>query len=140
MSSTLAMILATGMTVPGIGPEKVSGEIEQRLDLRGKWEGYHFLLGGEFCRVKLQGEELRVELSDGRYVTHEIEFTDKGRGSVHIILAVGGVVTFRYRGVYRYEGDRLVICYGKPGISKDTSFSAEIGQHFLIIRRVKSGK
>ena len=41
MSSALAMILMTAMVVPGNGPEKVSGEVEQeqRLDLSGEWEG-----------------------------------------------------------------------------------------------------
>jgi hypothetical protein len=38
MSLALAMILAAGMTV-GNGPEKVSGEVKQKLDLRGEWEG-----------------------------------------------------------------------------------------------------
>ncbi len=138
--SALAMILAAGMTV-GSGPEQVSGETEQRLDVRGKWEGYHFLLFGESSeRVQLQGEELKVALPDGLYATHEIEFTDKGRGSVHIILAVGGVVTCRFRGVYRYEGDRLIICYGKPGIPENPSIWADIGQHFLVFRRVKPRK
>ena len=39
MSSALAMVLMAAMTVPGNGPEKVSGEVEKRLDLRGEWEG-----------------------------------------------------------------------------------------------------
>jgi hypothetical protein len=43
MSSALAMILTAAMAVPGNGPEKVSGEIEDGLNLGGKWEGilYH---------------------------------------------------------------------------------------------------
>lgn len=39
MSSALAMILAVGMTVPGDVPKEGMGEIEERLDLSGKWEG-----------------------------------------------------------------------------------------------------
>jgi hypothetical protein len=37
--STLVLILAAGTTVPGSGPEKVSAEMVQGLDLRGEWEG-----------------------------------------------------------------------------------------------------
>jgi hypothetical protein len=35
--STLVLMMA--MVVPGNGPEMVSGEVEQRLDLHGKWKG-----------------------------------------------------------------------------------------------------
>ncbi len=39
MSTALAIILAAGITVPSIGPEKASGETkEPRLDLRGEWD------------------------------------------------------------------------------------------------------
>lgn len=37
--SALAMILTAAIVVPGDVPEKVLGEIEQRLDLSGEWEG-----------------------------------------------------------------------------------------------------
>ena len=37
--SALAMILMTAMVVPGKGPEKVSMEMEQGLDLSEEWEG-----------------------------------------------------------------------------------------------------
>jgi hypothetical protein len=37
--SALAMILTAAMAVPRNGPENVSGEVEQGLDLREEWEG-----------------------------------------------------------------------------------------------------
>jgi len=43
MSSAFAMILMATMAVPGNGPEKVSEEVEQRLDVSGEWEGVWWL-------------------------------------------------------------------------------------------------
>jgi hypothetical protein len=56
------MILAAGMAVPGIGPEKVSGEMrEPRLDLRGEWKGTYGAKDGETASGRLGGGVLTLE-------------------------------------------------------------------------------
>jgi hypothetical protein len=140
MSSALAMVLTAAMAVPGSGPEQVSAEMEQGLDLRGKWEGYLFQSARKPCRVWLQGTELRELLKDGEYVTHKIEFTDAGQGAVNITLAVRGIETISYRGVYKHEDARLLIRFSQSGVPGRTSFQAGTRQCLLFLCRVKPRK
>jgi hypothetical protein len=92
MSSALAIILAAGMAV-GNGPEKVSGEREQWLDLRGEWEGT--LMHGIG-----QGSIL---IREGIWCLNNM--TDEGRGELRV-----GRGESRWLGIYRQDGDRLIIC------------------------------
>jgi hypothetical protein len=57
--SALAMILVAAMGLPGDGSEKVSGEMEQGLDLRGTWEGTYSTDGMQIWSARLSGETLR---------------------------------------------------------------------------------
>jgi hypothetical protein len=86
MSSALAMVLMAAIAIPGNGPEKVSGEMVQELDLSGKWEGTFrlddFLIGAEMTAGILNIKEgflpetnpLRViNEGDGRLCLMEME-------------------------------------------------------------------
>ena len=66
MSSALAMILTAAMAVPASGPEKVSGEVEQGLDLRGEWEGLLWKEQGDFIWVDYRDLEGSKAYPTGR--------------------------------------------------------------------------
>jgi hypothetical protein len=136
MSSALAMILTTAMTVPGNGPEMVSGEMEQRLDLRGEWEGS--LDSGAALIYKANLRENRLV---GRRGIGSIQFPrflveEDGKGTIRATLGSGRVV----KGIYRWEGDRVLICFRWSDSLRPTSFRADNLQWLLILHRVKPRK
>jgi hypothetical protein len=137
MSSALAMILAAGMTVPGIGPERVSGEIEQGLDLPGDWEGLWWLDGRvEIVRAVSDREVLggvRMKLgADPGIFFFIYDLTDEGNGRLRGKWNLSGI-----HGIYQQDGEELVLCLGEITRSRPKSFRADDGQHLLILRRIK---
>jgi hypothetical protein len=146
--TTLLLVLAAGMAVPGmavpgIGPEKVSGEVEQGLDLRGEWEGTHQRPLGKPVAVRLRhtshlGWVLRATHRIGGKNVVELRplgtVTDEGKGC----LKIGNGNTLL--GIYKWDGESLLICYRSVEVSRPTSFHARDDQTLLILRRVKPGK
>ena len=142
MSSALAMILAAGMTVPGDVPKEAMEEIEQGLDLRGRWEGFLFMgdkrkpwevaivIGSE----KKQGVasfDLRLLLLLGRVV-------DEGKGRFR--ASDKYAVLEDILGIYQQDGDRLMICYRDASKGWPTSFLSCKDQSLVILHRVKPAK
>jgi hypothetical protein len=132
MSSALAMVLMAGMAVPGIGPEMVSAEVEQRLDLRGMWEGTRWNDKKVSCYVCYKSGWLASPFEIAAWV---FELSDEGRGNVKIKSDKGD-----FLGIYQQDGNRTVICYRAESKGRPISFWAGDGQHLLILRRVKPGK
>jgi hypothetical protein len=136
MSSALAMVLMAAMAVPGNGPEKVLGEVEQRLDLRGQWEGMVSHIEGKLLTARL-GDGILFEL-DGSTLAWGFdgwEFSDEGAGRFRLLLSGMG-----YQGIYKWEGNRVTLSYRPNGIGRTTSFRAGDGQHLIILHRVKPRK
>ncbi len=138
--SSLAMVLAAGMAL-GSGPEKVSVEVERRLDLRGNWEGIGWL-GEGVGRLGKLGPRVAM-------VRHD----SQGKPGLLLQVEVGSVLAFkgpiidegegRFRmnnllGIYRVDDDCLVICFAFSG-RRPTCFRAGAGQCLVILRRVQSG-
>jgi hypothetical protein len=137
--STLVLVLAAGMTVPSIGPEKVSGEIEERLELSGKWEGNVSHHEGISISALLEGGRL-VEwewLGNGPRIAanHQSSVWDEGSGRFRLNLDGE-----RYIGIYKWSSDGVMLCFRLAERGRPTSFRAGNGQHRLILRRVPSGK
>ena|SRR5262245_33573684 len=143
MSSALAMVLMAAMAIPGNGPEKVSGEVEQGLDLSGKWEAICYRPGGGVLRGQASiSEEGGLSISgqqgparrggQGRFHIAFGKVIDEGSGHIRSQNSLG-------IGIYKQEGDRLLICFGYDK-HRPTSFRAGDGQFLLILRRVKPGK
>ena len=136
MSSALAMVLAAAMAVPGNGPEKVSGELEQGLDLRGKWMGT--AEGGSWrLQGKLQLGNGRIHLVGEPEVWHAYESIHEGEGRL----------SFSFRaspprlGIYKWEDDDLLVCIcTNPRGQRPTTFRASEDQCLLILHRVKPRK
>jgi hypothetical protein len=122
MSSALAMILAASMTVPGIGPEKVSGEVDSRLDLTGIWQL-------TFEQNHLIGDFVLVESGPNLMETFDIRV--EGHGRVRLRL------TMELLGIYKQEGDCIVISCARVRDSWPTSFEKKIPYVHIILRRVK---
>jgi hypothetical protein len=138
--TTLVLVLAAGMAL-GDGPEKVSGEMEvaQRLDLSGEWKGTWKESNGRVWDAWLRNGTLsgtQVKAM-GRIVgiVCKWEGFDEGRGKVR-------AKDWRcdYLGIYRYEGDRIVICYRLDVFGRPNSFRAGDGCDLLILHRIKPGK
>jgi hypothetical protein len=121
MSSALAMILTAAMAIPGDGPEKVSAEMEQGLDLSGTWKGFN----GD--RVMEDRFKLLIAKSDS--------WVDEGAGQVR--FKIRGLT---YYGMYEQRGDRLKICFAGGGKDRPTRFQGGCGQTLIIVHRVKPRK
>jgi hypothetical protein len=109
--SPLAMILTAAMTVPGIGPEQVSGEVQEpRLDLSGEWEGVYFN-SKEKLSARLADGFLTVTLvHDGGQSTSRlaIQFADDGGGKLRVGMFGNPPSS---PGSYRQARDGLVIIF-----------------------------
>jgi hypothetical protein len=125
MSSALAMILAAAMAVPGNGPEAVSGEMEQGLDLRGEWEGEWRIAAGGVRQF---------ELSNGRMSIPDILFQIRCQDGNR--LRIQWDEDF-YLGIYQRCDDRVLICLRDANYGLPTSFGLDERQIILILRRVK---
>ncbi len=129
MMSALAIILTAAMIGPGDGPEKVSGEVKQGLDLSKEWEGTVRSEQGEMGRVRIDRRVIVIEWARGSVGLPTSNIIDEGGGK---LLFVGK------RGLYRQVDDSLVICIGDVS-RKPLSIGAVQG-HLIVLRRVKSRK
>lgn len=130
--SALAMILAAGMVLSD-GPERVSGEMEQGLDLRGEWEGALSDNTG-ITKTTVRRTSLVLHLDRGlTSLSWEVE--DEGQGKLR--MRFNGA---RYLGIYHQEGDRLIICFGCPNGPRATSLRTEHYQHLFTLHRVRPSK
>lgn len=129
--SALAMILAAGMAVGDVLEER-SGEVEeQRLDLRGEWEGTFRNYHGVRSRFRLSNGELVVVNDQMQEVMGVgVSFVDEGKGKVR--WRVDDTV---YLGIYQQEGDRIFACFSSN--QRPNSFQLTKKRCLLNLRRVK---
>jgi hypothetical protein len=135
--STLVLMLV--MTVPGDGPAPVSAEMEERLDLSGKWEGNVSHQEGFSVGAWLEGSRL-VEwdfLGNGPRIAVSYQVSNSGDVPGRFRLILNGE---RYVGIYKRSSDAVILCYRLAGRGYPTSFRAGDGQSLLILRRVKPRK
>lgn len=139
--SALAMILTATMVVPASGPEKVSGEVEQRLDLSGDWEGSVCTEEGRIVPAyfeSLGDNWYGLILGEDRKALKGLllgEIVDEGSGRLHAKLEK------RIRlGIYEQNRGKLTICLTRPGASRPCVLQGGNGQTLLILHRVKSRK
>lgn len=144
MASVMAMVFTAAMAVPGSGPGAVCGEMEQRLDLRGEWEGTLKSAWGDTHPTRLVMKALRsgVTLYLGERTAEDRYFlgtlTDEGGGSQRrAVLAVREGEAPLYI-IYEQEGDYLTICWRRW--ERPCSFRAGNNQDLLILHRVKPRK
>jgi hypothetical protein len=128
--STFVLVMAAGMVL-GDGPERVSGEVGECL-LVGRWEGTISHEHGKSHDAVVEDGYLAEwwGMSSSGLFTWEIH--DEGRARVQLLL--NG--TF-YSGIYRWDGDRISLCYRRVEKGRPTSFRAGDDQHLLILHRVK---
>ena len=127
--STLVLILTAAMAVPGNGPEKVSGEMEQGLDLRGEGEGTWRWPCGMKDQMKLcQGTMISEDI--GPVETSWI--IDEGRG-----LCRFSANKWVMLGIYEQHQDRVMICFREGNKERPRSFKRTDEQHLLPLHRVK---
>lgn len=134
--STLAIILAVGMVI-GSGPEKVTGEMEENLHLQGDWVGESWGDDGVVWQVKLRDGDLCF--SSGKEVASPLPvafIVDEGHGRFRVDWPLPGDSL----GIYKQEGDHLVMCCRDGHQGRPTSFRLGSGQLLLILNRVKPRK
>jgi hypothetical protein len=141
MSSTLAIVLAAGMTVSGIGPEKSSGETKERFYLVGKWEG--MATDGRppdlIVTAHMRGNPLHFSFAEpGRNAwTAEYQVIEEQGGC----LRLESPDREEYFGIYRWDHKQLLLCLRpKDKGVRPTSFRPTKGQVLLILHSGKPGK
>src|SRR5690348_5162621 len=104
--STLVLVMAAGMVL-GDGPERVSAEVEERLNLEGQWEGL-------WVDEKIGEYEMifRGSQSPMTLIARSYHF------SPLVIDEGAGKLTFRSGrwielGIYQQDNDRLIICFNQ---------------------------
>lgn len=130
------MILMAGMTVPGDVPKEGMGEIEERLDLHGEWEGV-MIRRKEILPVRYAEGEIIFTLKPGHVSMVRATFTEVGPG--RLTVGVGQML----QAIYHTSEDRnrVTICISLKGdASPPSSFKANHEQQLLILHRVKSTK
>jgi hypothetical protein len=129
MSSALAMVLMAAMAVPGNGPEKVSGEVEQGLDLSGDWQ----------LTIEVEHGLGNVALvAAGSKLIKKFDIRDEGEGKVRLRFANGSANELL--GIYRQEGDHILINCARAPDGRPTSFEKRESYIRIILHRVKPGK
>jgi hypothetical protein len=133
--SAFVLLLAAGLA-PGDSPEAAAGEVEQRLNLRGRWAGAWYGDGGPL-KVRMDDGNLTVFTSNGLpCFGGPLRMTDEGVGRCCCVVAD----RVSLPGIYRQEGDRLLICFRWPRASRPASFWGGDSQVLLILRRVPPKK
>ena len=132
-----ALVLMAAVTASG--PEMVSGEVEQRLDLSGVWEG-SWQEYGRSPLVRVQ----RMEVKNGsvRLITtafrglSRVEVINEGDCRVRLTW-----FATEYLGIYQQKGDRVVLCLRRVRRGGfPTSFVAGDDQELYTLHRVKPRK
>ena len=136
MSSAFAMVLMAAMVIPGNGPEKVSGEVKQGLDLSGEWEGSWDRGTGLIYKANLRENRLVGKRGNGSIHFPRFIVEEDGEGAIRVTVGGGGVC----KGIFRCEGDHVLICFRNSHTLRPTSFQAGHGQELLILHRVKPRK
>lgn len=130
--TALAMILTAAMADPGNGPDRVSAEMEQGLDLSGEWEGTWEFHRRESFRIKLTPTEFHIDKGESTAILRNPIIFDEGKNKLRLRGSLG---------IYQQDGDRLLICVGGAGINQcPTSFRIGDGQSLLSLHRVKPRK
>jgi hypothetical protein len=135
--STLVVILAAAMAVPGIGPEAVSGEMERGLDLSGKWEGTWLQLDWQVPVERANLDEGKLVTSHGPWHSRfDLTATDEGKGRLRLRLSEWNCL-----GIYEFHDDGIRICFRSADQGYPSSFQVDKGgQRLLILHRVKPRK
>jgi hypothetical protein len=130
--SPIAMIVVADMAL-GTGPDKVSDEVEKGLELRGDWAGDWWIW---------DKRKFAATVGDGTVSSNAVpdvlafalaDLTDDGGGKFRIGPDDSRVCL----GIYRHDGDGLVLCYRMPGKGRPITFRAGDGQYLLVLHRVQ---
>ena len=137
MSSAFGMVLMVALAVPGNEPEKVSGEVEQRLDLSGEWEGTYQVAQVYKVPAGIRNDRLWRDgrgacRRNGVIVGVPYVLLDEGKGNLR--LKWHG---FHYIGIYRQDGDTVLICFREYFRGRPTEFRSGSEQHLFTFHRVK---
>jgi hypothetical protein len=125
------MVLMVAMAVPGNGPERVSGETEQGLDLRGEWEGVLVWLG-RARPVVLSGETLWWRRKGSVELWSIDCMIDEGGGKFRFKW-----VAYPTHGIYERRPDTILMCYGSMSEGRPSAFEVGKNRELLILHRVK---
>jgi hypothetical protein len=132
--SAFVLVLAAGMVV-GSGPEKVSAEVEQGLDLtRGKWEGFWLDARGRTRTVVLRPwRPDRVLVGCGP--AYPFACRDEGRGAIR-----GNFCGEPFVGIFRWDGECLTLCVREVAKGRPAFFQGGDGQHLIRLYRAEPDK
>jgi len=125
--SAAMIALVAGMAVAS-GPERIPGEVKQTLDLRGYWEGtWNTILDGkpDTWKARLYPGGLEIE-TFGQGLAGPCQIVDEGSGKCQVTWYSDRL------GIYKWEGDRVIICYDRGNGQRPTAFRGD-EKHVLLI-------
>jgi hypothetical protein len=134
--SAFVLILAAGMVL-GDGPERVSGEVEQGLDLSGRWAGILRTDYGVTREVEIRDEDQEVLIRRDGSLEHYGWFGAWDEGAGRLSMVWRGEF---WLGIYKQEDDQLTICIRLGSEVRPTEFTPGDWQNVFILRRVKARK
>ena len=130
--SPFVAVIAIG-AVLGNGLDQPSAEATNRIDLRGRWEGWWLAEDGKAYRVRVK--VTRFECPD-RGICHNWKVVEDANGELHLRTPLMNAAA-----IYRQDGDHLTICFRDVTKGdRPTSFSGAENHHLLLLDRVKPGK
>ncbi len=138
--SALAMILTVAMVVPGDGGgrEKASMEMGYVFDLSGEWEGTGQSAMESKWRIKFSRGCVHVQTQ--RSATESpFKIIGESEGKLRMEVGPAGAVR-RLLSIYKWQGDRLVICCREESKGRPTRFTVEDENRLLILHRTKPRK
>jgi hypothetical protein len=117
----LVLVLAVGT-----GPEAVSAELVERLDLRGTW----------VCTQDEGWGAISYAPQKGSILLATFHLRDEGGGRARR----EGKGRPRL-GIYQWQGSNcLIVCFRSAELGRPTSFDTSDGQELFVFRRVQPGK
>jgi hypothetical protein len=139
--SALAMLLTVAIVVPGDGPEKRSMEVvEMMLDLSGEWEGtVQSTISESKASIKISRGRADIRGSNGFVEKVPLKIIEEGEGKLRMEGEIVGVKR-KLLGIYKWQGNRLVICCRVESKGRPTSFMVDGGNKLLILHRPKPRK
>lgn len=134
--SALAMILTAAIVVPGNGPKEEPAEMVRALDLSGEWEGTGQSTISK-SRLKISRGQGHIDIQAQRgAIGADLKIIDEGEAKLRIEVKVCGTVR-RLLGIYKWQGDRLLICCRQESKGRPTSFMVDEVNCLLLLHRLK---
>jgi hypothetical protein len=145
MSAILLAVLAAGMAMDS-GPKPMAVETEERLCIGGSWEGTWQIWQEDNQEAQFIGVTMGLGLffqpeRGQTSVGQHCRWVNEGGGKCQLLLSEKTISKGVYKGIYKWNAGRLIICLGEPDSRRrPMRFQVNQTQSLLILRPTRPGK